>query len=355
MRNRAGGATLSLTACVLCGGACSLTSSLDDLQAATASNLDSGTPIAADAQTADVPTFDTTCFGACTLPNASTECVKNTCTIQACTAPFEDCDQNPATGCEADTQSSASACGGCGKPCSSPDGAAHCVNGACVLQCPAGFEDCNGIPSDGCEAMLDWDGSHCGGCGNPCGSGEACENGNCVTSDCSASSGSLRGRPNGDVDKGLWAASQGSGSYYTLVDNLSPDGKNTYIWDDTSAAPSYALFSHDADLVPSGLRVKSVIVKVVATLASSATGPTSTWPAIRIGSSNYDGASKMVSSKSSYVTLSTSFDENPATGTDWTAAEIPNLGIGVGNQHPSSPTAPVEVTQITLELCLESQ
>ena len=42
------------------------------------------------------------------------------------------------------------------------------------MTCDAGFADCNGIASDGCETDLSSSPQHCGLCGNTCGGGESC-------------------------------------------------------------------------------------------------------------------------------------------------------------------------------------
>ena len=51
-----------------------------------------------------------------------------------------------------DTSSSPDHCGGCGKPCSVDNAEASCAASECgVGTCKAGFADCNGMASDGCE------------------------------------------------------------------------------------------------------------------------------------------------------------------------------------------------------------
>jgi hypothetical protein len=56
----------------------------------------------------------------------------------------------------------------CGAPCALPYAKAVCKANACsVLECKSGWSDCNGDPSDGCEADT-WEPANCGGCGNAC-------------------------------------------------------------------------------------------------------------------------------------------------------------------------------------------
>ncbi|MEQ9081610.1 MAG: hypothetical protein RLP09_47530 [Sandaracinaceae bacterium] len=152
-------------------------------------------------------------------------CERGVCALTGCLAGYDDCDGDAANGCEADLGSAAT-CGGCGVACAEGelcdtsgggavcsaecggticgDGcvdpasdARHCggcdracddtnatgvtcVTGACVLDgCAAGFEDCNGDPSDGCEARPSEDAAHCGACGNACEGGVACVSGRC--------------------------------------------------------------------------------------------------------------------------------------------------------------------------------
>jgi hypothetical protein len=88
-----------------------------------------------------------------------------------CTAGFGDCDGDTTNGCET-VLSVRENCGGCGNVCQ--NGA--CTAGACA--CTVGFADCNAKPQDGCEASLLGDPHHCGTCGTDC-SGGACKAGRC--------------------------------------------------------------------------------------------------------------------------------------------------------------------------------
>jgi hypothetical protein len=135
----------------------------------------------------DVTVSEAHCGGCdqpCSAPNGAAECNAGACQITSCTAPFEDCNGNPADGCEANTQTSPAHCGACAMPCSFPNAAGLCNAGTCALgPCTAPFEDCNGNPADGCEANTATSAQHCGACNDPCPGGAnaapACAGGVC--------------------------------------------------------------------------------------------------------------------------------------------------------------------------------
>ena len=58
--------------------------------------------------------------------------------------------------------------------CSAPNTTSSCVAGACVRSCADGYADCNGLAADGCEVDTRTDPTHCGGCGLRCGLGSSC-------------------------------------------------------------------------------------------------------------------------------------------------------------------------------------
>jgi hypothetical protein len=123
------------------------------------------------------------------LPNvASSSCDGTSCTKLTCKSGFGDCDGIASNGCER-ALDTASDCGACDKPCSPAHGSGTCNAGSCaVTSCDSGYDDCNKKPDDGCEASLN-DPAHCGSCGNACGTGLYCDNGECActeTSQCGA-------------------------------------------------------------------------------------------------------------------------------------------------------------------------
>ncbi|MCB9625160.1 MAG: hypothetical protein H6721_27525 [Sandaracinus sp.] len=74
-----------------------------------------------------------TCGRQCVFRNGEGICNAGNCTITSCTAPFDDCDRDGSTGCETDTNASASNCGACGNVCRNPNRA--CCSGTCQRSC----------------------------------------------------------------------------------------------------------------------------------------------------------------------------------------------------------------------------
>ncbi|MFO0755930.1 MAG: DNRLRE domain-containing protein [Byssovorax sp.] len=84
-----------------------------------------------------------------------------------CPAGFADCNGDPSDGCEADLATPAT-CGACGVSCVAPHATAACAAGTCAIgACDLGFADCNGAFADGCETDLTSTAS-CGACGVVC-------------------------------------------------------------------------------------------------------------------------------------------------------------------------------------------
>jgi hypothetical protein len=130
------------------------------------------------------------CGDACDLANAAATCTAGACVIQSCDAGFDDCDGMDANGCEADLQNSAMTCGACNNAC--PDGVngtTVCNNGQCALNCNSGFGDCDSNVQNGCETDTSGSLTHCGACGQACspanGAG-ACVAGVCEIGNCTA-------------------------------------------------------------------------------------------------------------------------------------------------------------------------
>jgi hypothetical protein len=107
---------------------------------------------------------------------AAGSCVNAT---SPCSAGYADCDGDTSNGCEVDVSSDSVNCGACGNICATGQ---VCSQGQCVnasINCPVGFADCNAISADGCEVNTLTDQSNCGSCSTSCPSGSSCANGQC--------------------------------------------------------------------------------------------------------------------------------------------------------------------------------
>jgi hypothetical protein len=117
------------------------------------------------------------------LPHASSaKCGEGGCVDVKCNGGFADCNGNAADGCER-ALNTVNDCGACDKPCALAHAQADCSAGTCQAKmCDAGFGDCDGNASNGCETTLN-DETHCGSCENACPSGISCVNGACGCAD----------------------------------------------------------------------------------------------------------------------------------------------------------------------------
>ncbi len=114
------------------------------------------------------------CGVVCTLANATSTCSGSTCAIASCNPGYANCDKLASTGCEVDTTSSPSNCGGCAVVCNA------CNNGQCVDNtCAAGFADCDGLASTGCEVDTTSNPNHCGSCTRACAPAQSCVSSSC--------------------------------------------------------------------------------------------------------------------------------------------------------------------------------
>lgn len=99
-----------------------------------------------------------------------------------CPTGFDECDGDPSQACEQDLNS-VEACGDCETTCSNAHGGISCENQTCtVTSCDTGYGDCNGDPSDGCETNLVSNDEHCGACARDCSSVSA----TCTVDSCGA-------------------------------------------------------------------------------------------------------------------------------------------------------------------------
>ncbi|MFI5308909.1 MAG: hypothetical protein ACHQ53_16240, partial [Polyangiales bacterium] len=144
----------------------------------------------------------TTHCGACNMPcdftGATSDCATGVCLATACAPGYDDCDGNPANGCDSLTQ--ASHCGACDKSCDtslSNVTTADCSSAGCTLQCASGYADCDNDPSTGCETKIS-SLQRCGACDTPCSlphSEVSCDTGVCSFVRCSPGWGDCNNDP----------------------------------------------------------------------------------------------------------------------------------------------------------------
>jgi hypothetical protein len=111
-----------------------------------------------------------TCGHKCVVAHGTAGCDNGSCTVASCDLGWEDCNNNPSDGCEADLNNDPDSCGVCGKVCSNINMLTRtCGSGVCNGTCATGFEDCNGNKqTDGCESQLAVDPNNCSQCGKAC-------------------------------------------------------------------------------------------------------------------------------------------------------------------------------------------
>ena len=115
------------------------------------------------------------CSLLCAPANATGNCTGGVCSVASCSAGWADCNGLASDGCEYSTAgflTDEGHCGGCGLVCNPFQAVGQCVDGACEIDwCKQGYDDCNGEAADGCEyetAGHLTDAVHCGACGNVC-------------------------------------------------------------------------------------------------------------------------------------------------------------------------------------------
>ncbi|MDH5490647.1 MAG: MopE-related protein [Myxococcales bacterium] len=116
----------------------------------------------------------------CDLPNVEREtCEAGVCGVGLCRAGWDDCDGFESTGCETNLLVDPLHCGACDAACSLPDGTPACALGVCTVEtCDPGFHECSGAcASDTAPATC---GSSCTPCAEPLSDGVAtCEGTSC--------------------------------------------------------------------------------------------------------------------------------------------------------------------------------
>jgi len=185
------------------------------------------------------------CGNKCDLPNVSNNvCVNGVCKVGSCMSGYGNCDGVDSNGCETDLTSINSCGTSCSNKvvCSTNNGTNPiCDNGVCRLTCNSGYMDCNARlgASDGCETNLNSPstcGTHCGNIIN-CGANSRCDSGICG---CIAGYNNCNGLLSDGCEKQLdpkhlWSKSFGGisddgGSVYDKGSSVSIDSSgNVYI------------------------------------------------------------------------------------------------------------------------------
>jgi len=177
----------TLTDCGACGMACTVTGGTPTCATGTCAIETCDDPLLgdcnADASDGCELTLDTLtdcggCGMTCDLPGASETCATGTCEVVTCDAGFDDCDGDPANGCET-ALNTLTDCGACGTVCNITGQPETCATGTCLVACSSGRGDCDTSRSNGCEVNLRTSETHCGMCGNACGPGDNCNSGVC--------------------------------------------------------------------------------------------------------------------------------------------------------------------------------
>lgn len=130
----------------------------------------------------DSPSNCGMCGHSCAAPHSQGACLSGQCASGACDMGFKDCNTSRQDGCETPVLTSTTDCGDCGKVCDPQHTVSgRCTNGGCQIgACETGFDNCNGMPGDGCEVDLSSDVNHCGDCTTVCDANLKCIGGHCT-------------------------------------------------------------------------------------------------------------------------------------------------------------------------------
>ena len=110
-----------------------------------------------------------TCGNACDFAGGVGSCNAGICEMAGCDSGFGDCNGDMTDGCEQNLLNDVNHCGGCNQLCDPPNATGSCEDGDCkIIACDAGYADCNGVVTDGCEVLVSSDVSNCGSCSNAC-------------------------------------------------------------------------------------------------------------------------------------------------------------------------------------------
>ncbi len=153
------------------------------------------------------------------------------CRVGSCNAGFADCNADPADGCETNTQTESRDCGRCGNVCTAPTGrTAYCAGGACMVgaTCSAPLADCDGVSSNGCEVNTGNDPLNCASCGNRCvyaNAAASCASGVCAMGVCNAGFGDCDGSATNGCEANFASSVPHCGRVRERVPVLERDGR----------------------------------------------------------------------------------------------------------------------------------
>jgi len=147
-----------------------------------------------------------TCGNACSRPNATSVCTSGSCGLGTCAMGFGNCDTMDGNGCEA-ALTTPTNCGTCANDCTGKPNTtgAGCDNGACSFSCASGYRDCDTVASNGCEVNINTP-ANCGSCGNNCAAlanvaMAACTTNGCDITACAAGFSDCDGLPSNGCER----------------------------------------------------------------------------------------------------------------------------------------------------------
>src|SRR6185436_2582547 len=110
------------------------------------------------------------CNHVCSAASGTPNCVAGVCGVAACSAGFGDCNGSSSDGCET-SFTTLTNCGACGVSCSMSNATPSCASGQCAIgSCSSGFANCDGVTTNGCEVNTNTSTLNCGACGTACSS-----------------------------------------------------------------------------------------------------------------------------------------------------------------------------------------
>jgi formylglycine-generating enzyme required for sulfatase activity len=116
----------------------------------------------------------------CTITNGFGTCQSGDCSITTCRAGFANCDGDPSNGCETSVDSDPNNCGGCGLTCSGAQFTGSCTSGYCPLVSGTSWTYCRTPQRGDRPVNLANDDNNCGTCGTQCGALSECSARECA-------------------------------------------------------------------------------------------------------------------------------------------------------------------------------